>query len=803
MRGNSPKAGNVGKGVPRWGCGCATALLLALGSPGGTACGQTPVVFRVSEGVRPGSVVSLYGEYLTGKPGVRFLGSDGSVVATEPAVQADPGGHFVRVVFPAVPPGSYRLSASNGEGWSTRKVFVNRAEPRWLSDDRAYPGLRLKLIGRNLDAWEYNGRRDTRVRLTPVGGGRGVVVAPVEVNPYCVDFTIPEGLPRGGYTVEVNARSAQHGGDWVRLDNHSEFPDPVSDTVLHVGDAPADPTARALQVGWANDLPWDRVVDARKSFDARGDGVSDDTRAIQDALDHVAARGGGVVLLAAGVYRIKNLLLGQGCVLKGKGREATVVMAGKASEDGAIVPRGRAQGISGLTLKYQPEVPANSPGVLLAGQARGFFVHDVTFALVRDPDVRVEQAPYYFTGDGPLLVAGCRFVLSHRNLWDHAVRNRVTFRDNYIDMHDGLGLCMSSEKLLLLRNELTFHAAAYAGQMNGFFLNEGWVGWNIYNAYVAGNNVHDVEGPGDCQPFAADSAWTCFAGGVTGSGPRTVDVRNDLDGDFKSRDNHELELIVARGKGLGQLRRVSARHDLGGKPAVVRFTVSPPWDVPPDATSVVTAGSWHVNTVFYKNTARRSKSPYNMYYGGCYDCVDAEATSVDTDGWFNWGRIGEIDRSPAWHCPVYFNQLRRSTFTGRAPVNSSLGITLRTENETKTYRGVADYGTEIRDNTVDRAACPDRKQRLAGNAAIATFNQSWMKVTDQTPLIFATLCEGNLLKNSAAGFDLDGCFSFAIRGTTYENCPRQVHDRGRDTALLPGSPEPLRPAPGRDRSGRR
>ena len=124
-----------------------------------------------------------------------------------------------------------------------------------------------------------------------------------------------------------------------------------------------------------------------------------------------------------------------------------------------------------------------------------------------------------------MLVADCQFFLSSRNLWDHAVRNRVTFRDNRIDMHDGLGFCMSSEKLLLLRNELTFHAAAYAGQMNGFFLNEGWVGWNIYNAYIAGNNAHDLNGAGDCQPFAADSAWSCFAGAVTGGSANTADVR--------------------------------------------------------------------------------------------------------------------------------------------------------------------------------------------------------------------------------------------------------------------------------------
>jgi hypothetical protein len=175
-----------------------------------------------------------------------------------------------------------------------------------------------------------------------------------------------------------------------------------------------------------------------------------------------------------------------------------------------------------------------------------------------------------------------------------------------------------------------------------------------------------------------------------------------------------------------------------------------------------------------------------MYYGGCYDCVDAEAVSLNTEGWYNWGRIGEFPDN-RWHCPVYFSQLKRSEFSGMSPAYSTLGITLRVENETKTYRGIADYGTEIRDNTIDRSACSNKNQRLAGNAAIATFNQSWMNVSADTPLLFATLCEGNTIKNSAVGFDLNGSFAFTIRGTKYENCPKPITDNGYRTAILPES----------------
>jgi hypothetical protein len=763
-------------------------LFLALAPSVRAVDAPVPVIFKVSESVRPNAVVSLYGEYLTGASVVRFVGSDGSVMATQPPVQTDAGGHFCRVIFPAIPAGAYRLSVQNEAGWSSQSLYVNRAEPRWLSEDRAYPGLKLKLIGRNLDAHEYQGTRKTEIRLVSTDEKKTVKLAPDAVNPYCVDFSIPSAIASGEYHVEVNTHSAEYGGDWVRLDNHSEFPETVRDTILRIEPAPADPLALALKVPWAHDFAWSRVVKIPSHDETKSGAVPDETPVIQKALDDVASQGGGVVQLPKGIFRVSQLTLASGVVLRGENREGTIVMVSKMG-DSAIMIKGRCVGISDLTFKYQPDAPNEVQSTLLGGVAQELFLHDVTFDMLRNPDVSDHHSPYRFTGDGPMLVAGCRFFISTANLWDHTVRNRVTFRDNFIDMHDGLGLCMSSEKLLLLNNQLIFHPAAYAGQMNGFFLNEGWMGWNIYNAYIADNVARNLNGPGDCQPYCADSAWSCLAGAVVGATANTVDVRLDVKGDLKVLENHELELIIAQGKGLGQFRRMTARQKLGGDPAVVRFTVSPAWDVVPDATSLASAGCFHVNNVFYHNAALVSKSPYNMYYGGCYDCVDAEAVSDNTEGWYNWGRIGEIPGHDGWHCPVYFDQLKRSLFTGKSPFYGTMGITLRVENETKTYRGIAEYGTEIRDNIIDRGACPDKNQRLAGNAAIATFNQSWVPVTAKTPLIFATLCEGNTIKNSAAGFDVPGSFSFAVRGTRYENCPVDVARPGYDTALLPGAPD--------------
>ena len=210
--------------------------------------------------------------------------------------------------------------------------------------------------------------------------------------------------------MEVSANSAEYGRDWVRLNNHSEYPEVVRDTVVQVESAPTNPTALALKVAWANDFNWNHVADAKREFHAQGDGSTDDTRAIQNALDHVSQSGGGVVFLPKGTYRVNNLVLGSKCILQGESREGTVVMVSKTGDDGAIVPKGSAQGISTMTLKYQPSVPARSHGMLLAGTASKVFIHNIKFDLLRNPDVSVHQSPYYFVGSGPLLVAHCQIL---------------------------------------------------------------------------------------------------------------------------------------------------------------------------------------------------------------------------------------------------------------------------------------------------------------------------------------------------------------------------------------------------------
>lgn len=66
------------------------------------------------------------------------------------------------------------------------------------------------------------------------------------------------------------------------------------------------------------------VLDVR-DFGAVGNGIADDTAAIQAALDSLASAGGGIVRVPSGVYSVTSgLLLGSGCRLYGDGPSSII-----------------------------------------------------------------------------------------------------------------------------------------------------------------------------------------------------------------------------------------------------------------------------------------------------------------------------------------------------------------------------------------------------------------------------------------------------------------------------------------------
>ena len=128
-----------------------------------------------------------------------------------------------------------------------------------------------------------------------------------------------------------------------------------------------------------------------EQFDAEGDGLTDDTAAIQAAIDYVYAQGGGIVKLKAKTYRAANLLLRPRVVIEGVTLETTMIKAPddwtgnavimgqgyltyKTDSASQVVPGCFSAGVRNLTIHGNATKFSGTPakdvgcGVLLAGE---------------------------------------------------------------------------------------------------------------------------------------------------------------------------------------------------------------------------------------------------------------------------------------------------------------------------------------------------------------------------------------------------------------------------------------------------
>jgi hypothetical protein len=698
-----------------------------------------PVVFKTSEAVKPGGLLNLYGGDLESGQTVIQLEGDGRQL---PILNSD-GSSFVTTALPDdLLAGVYVLRVRNSAGWSA-PVAINAAIPHWTSEETSFSGLPLRLFGRNLDAAEYGGKTHSELRLVDAAG-KAFAMDLQEVTPYALGFTVPN-LPLGAYSVEVrNALNTP----WVRYHGNKV-------TIVE-----PSPDPLGLAVSWVRDFNWKNQREVTE-YGAKGDGSTDDTRAIQRAIDDVADTGGGILIFPEGTYPFTSMGLRAGVVLQGDVHNPTLLhYVGTGGTAIQAVGDGLAQGRIGIdSLRFTLDATRlrEDLKLMLFGSYNGgrdgatlsrIFIHHCFVDMPLD-DPRIEQVLHTGT-KGQVLIAGNHLRAARGDMWDTSVSS-VIIRDNTFEYSKGFVETMAS-KAIVERNYIRGHfVSAVTGQtdFHGMFSTPA-TGKLLRHQYWADNVVEDINTDktrNDGESFSTDAINGFMAGRVVSAEGKkltlAVDCAATID-PYRITWEHEWQVIIVAGRGIGQIRAITGH---AGDDVI---TIDRDWDVVPDATSKVSVTRLSEDVVAFNNTIRNNQLGMQLWKNG-YDVVIADTRSRNTSGVNSFSAFVHKDHPyrPCSLKPIYFASFRRNLVMGVSSSwlgNQTVQIAVSAGDEvskTAAY-GVLSYGAEIKDNEVDHTASAGTAITVEG------------RILKQGTQVLGTLLEGNRIVGAKIGILISG-----------------------------------------------
>jgi hypothetical protein len=672
---------------------------------------SVPVLLNISDAVKPGQLFSLRGEWLEASS-VKLFAGRGSQ-ATPPAdavpvpiLQTDESGHFVVATLPAqIGAGSSTIWAVNGSGLST-PIVINRPRPLFLSEYEAWAGQEIGIVGRNLDPLEFGAAGRPRVRLTGAAGE--LVEADVaDFNPYHITIKVPDAR-QATYAVEVST------------DGTSWWPCADGDvlTVVPVGQDPL-----GLGVPWAGHFRWNRVFDVTR-YGAHARSGTDVTAQVQAAVNAASAAGGGVVFFPAGEYQLSGISLPAYIVLLGEGAEATTLVSTavggnfiNSTGDGATVGH---QGIANLGITLQnPDVRPdtfmwlgeawgqnNNTEDLTVRTASEFFVKGVSvnYPLSGPTETSISERglALEWIGKARALCADCNFFGYYGIPYINYVTNYYTLKNNRFEYSTGEIVCNGS-RCFYEGNTCVGHReySAASGQydLHGLFGRD--------KCYMAHNSVQGVGTIALSTPTgnSNDGEALCVEvpdanfnyGTVTDASATTLTVNPQVPLTSPLVYFGYLAVAIVDGTGLGQLRRVTSIDS-----AANQITVTPAWDVIPDETSDFSLLLPLEQVTFYGN--RIEDCTKGMYFfGNTWDSVQAENTSVNSEGCFMW--TVRNTSGGDYLVPGYFARFARNRIVGISPKSLHGGINYNTGrfDMDGAYFGTMAYGVEMLDNYISGA----------------------------------------------------------------------------------------------------
>jgi hypothetical protein len=617
------------------------ALFWGLGAVGAWAL---PAIFNQPFTANPGDVISVTGSSLTTAPKVYIQGSRQSAATLVPAMEA--ADNVVIVQIPATMAfDMYKLWVVNGNGTSA-PVYLNAPRamhfdaPRAMHydaaananvDNAATPAVEIagsdsfRMFGRNL----YVNGAAPKVTLIDAQSGASLTAAvnTASSDAYSLTLTAPSGVVAGRtYNVTVsngygsaNADQAiigragggtdywQLGATWGR-----EF--------INYQNGVYNPATPG--VNEQNHHVYNVMTDPALKLHAVGNGVADDTAAINGAIAAAAKSGGGIAYLPAGTYRLASpsgaqtgIALQAGVVLNGHSSADTKIVYGPTGPQPssynftAVSFNGNVSGIDDLSFENTDKTGLNITPLVnqWLSPLNKLFVQRVVWNLGGGPQIMLKDcdkvtilnSTFKTLANGPNTI-GPFYIVDTTNM---------TVRSNSLSYgFQGSVSFANANNLILEYNHFTrYSSPTWTGlgrHLSLTFIQGGVVQNNTFDVSGGALPFHNSDGEtilseGGAQSPSNDSGTVTAAtsASITDSS-RCATCWNSLSNSY---------VVMASGKGAGQWRHIVKRSG-------DTFSIDRPWDVTPAAGDhFSTALPSYENVIIRNNTLQNNPAGIVLY----------------------------------------------------------------------------------------------------------------------------------------------------------------------------------------------
>ena len=636
----------------------------------GPSGANPPIVLNATTSSRAGDVVSLQGESFGAAPRVYLE----SAASTPLPIVNSVGTGWLAVQIPSGATGALQLRIDSGSGVSAR-VALNAARPLHLDTLQLTPGGAFRVFGRNLSL----------AGSTPVVtvGGIAATVDSSKSDEHQLSVTAPLAL-------------AASSAATISVDNgNGSGPATLDRTIEALAGGSGDPFG--LGVGWASGFgalagtTIDAARDARLGQKVACNGASDDSGALQAAIELAAANGGGLVQLPAGQCLMKSgrMTLRSRVVVQGAGKAQTEIV-------------------------YSADYPVSATGVDLAGlrnltltnsgAAEGPLLKDSTRVVIQNVRVRLTTSrQMYLSGNRLFAVVGSDFEqtgsIDQQGPYVLTDSSGLLFENNTTTWVDGAPTFRGVHDSYLHANRFSRDARnqnAGGGTVHSLVLDF------AYRVAVVGNTLDVVNGPitnttrndGETILSEGGGAGRTENLGAVGSATATTmtDASNRLNvdpfGTGRIPENYGVAIVA--GKGAGQSRRIVAYSQ-------PTLTIDRAWDIVPDASSRYASFVWGLEKSLIKGNVL-SQNPRGIWlYHTAIREVDVVANTISEGGGIylrSYQNLAQKYFMPIWNVRIAGNRISNSNGRWMSYVNAVF------VNADARAFGIANLGIEMRANDI-------------------------------------------------------------------------------------------------------